>query len=120
MEQELKINFEDLKDVTKAKRVVKDVQEFVDNVIKQRDELLNQAEISNKVATEYQNHLFTVSKTVGDLTQAMKNIHVMLGSKKDLWQDDSEMNDLMNTISTFVMSSGAIKLGVLSNETDEH
>ena len=51
-----------------------------------------------------------------DATGTIKVIFSLLGQKKDLFKNDTEMKELMDNLATFVLSPGVIKLGIMSNE----
>ena len=81
----------------------------------QFDELLTVMKEQEKQLKENVIAMENLTTTSVDLSDTIKNINIVLGSKKDLWAGDEVMNDLMNKLAHFVMSSGAIKLGVISN-----
>lgn len=102
---------EGLKSPETAKKVVAQVQASIDDLIivinRQKQELLSNVETMG----EAEAHIIELGKSIEGLTDTIKNIFTVLGSKKDLWKKDNEMDELMNTISVFIMSSSTIKMG---------
>jgi len=112
----MNINFENKEEAMMQVKVLKDSYEEMCEVSKKQNEAL-------KVAND---QLESAAKTINTLTdaamgttEALKAVHTILGSKKDLWNNDKQINELMNSLSTFVLSSGAIKLGVISNDNNQ-
>jgi hypothetical protein len=50
-----------------------------------------------------------------DLNEAIKNVHIVLGEHRDLFENSPKLKELMTTLDHYVMSSGAIKMGVIAN-----
>lgn len=114
MKTELNLNF-DFNNKAEAAANLKVVQN-------QFDELLDVMKQQEKQLKENVKTIDEAHKSITDLTNssvgfsdALKNIHITLNNKKDLWEGDKEMQGLMEGLATFVVSSGAIKLGVISN-----
>ena len=105
---------EGLKDPAKARATIASIQKAIDELVLANKEVIKAAEDANKVAKDYEKQLGTLTQTNLDLADTLKSIHIVLGSKKDLWKDDNEMNELTKELAMFVMSSGAIKAGVFS------
>jgi len=105
----MKLNFENKEEVQK------EFDALTDACNKQSTELK-----ANGVAME-EAKMQIVNLTAGSvgLAGTIKAIHLLLGRKSDLFKDDKQMNELMREIATFVVSSGAIKLGVLSHAMDK-
>jgi len=99
----------------KAAQVIKQVQDALDEAVIGWQDATAAAKAANDIAEKYQKHCETLQTTSNDLTEALKNVHIVLGSKKDLWKDDKQMIQLMENLGTFVLSSGAIKSGVMNN-----
>ena len=105
----------DLENKEAAKDQIKLIQgamdDFVDVINKQS------AQLKENVVSIDEAKKQIVNLTAGSvgLADTIKAIHLLLGRKKDLFKDDKQMNELMNELATFVVSSGAIKLGVLSH-----
>jgi len=102
-------------DEAKLSKFSKKIQKEIKRLEDERDKSLEIATLANKNCADYKKQIITLNKTSIDLTQALKGIHLTLGAKKDLWKDDMDMDILMTTLSTFVLSSSAIKAGVVSN-----
>ncbi len=108
---------EGLNDPTKAKAVVKRVQNVIDELVEANQEALQVAKDANANADEYEKQCNNLNKSNQGLVEALKNVHIVLGSKIDLFKDDEGMNELMKELGKFIMSSGAIKSGVVKNAT---
>lgn len=102
-----------------AAKTVKAVQDAIDELVKSNNQVLLEAEKSNKISKEYQELNATLVQSNIDLVDTIKSIHRVLGRKIDLLQGDAEMTVLMNELAQFVMSSGSIKLGVMSHERNK-
>lgn len=104
---------EGLNNPEKAKQVIKEVQDAIDEMVKTNQELLKMTEDANKIAAEYEEQTTLLHKTSSDLSDALKAIFSIMGKKKELWKNDEEINVIMDTLATFVLGSGTIKLGVI-------
>jgi len=107
------INLENKEEAARQVALIqKSIDELLEVIETQKNELLNNV----KVMKEAEDHIKTLEKSTIDLTQTIKGIHMILGSRKDKFEGDEEMNELMNHLSVFVMGSGSIKIGVMENE----
>lgn len=110
-----------VKDPVAAHAVIKQIQTSMDELVLANEQLIAAADKSNEVATQYQAEIITANKTMLDLTDLVKAVHTVLGTKKDLWKDDAELNEMQAALSTFVVSGGAIRAGILqSMEVEEN
>lgn len=107
-----------LADPAEAKKAIKKVQLAIDEIVKVREALFETANAANKIAAEYSKQVTTLTKTNFDLTTVLKSIHILFGQKYELIQGDTELKELANSLATFILSSGAIKQGVLPSESD--
>lgn len=106
----------DLNDKEKArlelKRIQDEIESLLDVIATQKKEILRQVDVIDSA----QNHIKSLEKSTVGLTEAMKSVHSILGSKSDLFKGDEEMKVIMESLGTFIMGSSSIKLGVLNNE----
>lgn len=100
-------------------------QADVDKVQKEFDDLLavcksQKIELSKNglLMVEANRQINTLTELAISLSDTLKATHSVLGRKKDMFKGDDEMTVILNSLATFVLSSGAIKLGVVSNATD--
>lgn len=103
-----------LVDNDEAKEVIKQVQAAFRELSEASLEAIDAAKKANQNANEYHEQLVKVNKANLDLTQAIKNIHIVLGSKRDLWENDKEIEAVMNSLATFVLGSGSMKAGIIA------
>lgn len=106
----------DLDNKEEAARNVKEVQKAINELLEVCNEQKDMLKENADKLQEAHDTLFNVAKARDELTEVLKNVHTLLGSKKDLWKDDVQINELMNVMATFIMSSGTIKHGVTKNE----
>lgn len=111
---------EGLKNETKAKVVIKKVQDAIDELVIANQGYKKGAEDLLKISAEYEKQVEIISNANLDLMDALKNIHIFLGSKKDLFKGDAEFNDFMNKLSTWTISSSAIKASVIQHKRKEN
>lgn len=111
---------EGLKDPAKAKEVVAKVQETVNELIAALKETKEAGAAANNLTKEYEARLITSEKTIVDLTTVIKNIHIVLGARRDAFAGDKGLLAIMEELDKFVMSSGAIKAGVIANAGKEN
>jgi len=113
---EIKIN---LNNKEQAKEEVKKIQKAIDDLLGVCNDQKTQLQENVKVINEAEEHIKNLTDTSIGLSDSLKAIHQILGRKKDLFEGDEEIKAIMDTLSTFVLGSGAIKLGVLSNKKDK-
>jgi len=106
---------EGLQNPEKAKEVIKKVQGVIDELTMASTEAIAMAKKANALAEEYESLNDALTQSTLDLSATIKAIHTLLGRKVDLFQGDAELLVLMNELAQFVMSSGAIKAGVISH-----
>lgn len=56
-----------------------------------------------------------LTKASINLNQAMRDIHTMLNSKRELFREDPEMVAFVESLGKYILSSGSIKLHVMGN-----
>lgn len=104
----------DLLDKSKIQSQVQVIQEQIDELLgvieKQQSELKNNAD----VMLNAQDRIETLLNTNKDLVEAIKNVHIYLGSQSDKFKGDEGFKILMEGLGVFIMSSGAIKAGVVN------
>lgn len=110
---------EGLKDPEKAKTVVKQVQKAIDDLTKGFQQAMVAAESAQKVADDYSGQVSILVRSNAELQGAIKDIHLLLNAKKDLWENDTEMQSLVTELGKHVMSSSAIKAGVIDEAQNQ-
>ena len=114
------INFEEgFESKEKAEKVVKQIQFAIDELTLANQESMRQLKETLATIDQAEKQIKILTQANIDMTKTMKNLHIVLGTKKDLWKDDEEMNVVMNALAHFVTGSGAIKLGVIGNEENK-
>lgn len=68
---------------------------------------------------EFSAHAASCEQTNLDLVQTIKNIHIVLNSKMDMFKDDIKMQELMSHLAVFIASPATIKAGVMKNATNQ-
>jgi hypothetical protein len=117
MKTDFKIDLlEGLKDPEKAKEVVKQVQGAIDELVLANQELKKQLEIDIKKFDEAAELIKNLQEATINATEVIKNLNIVLNSKRELFKDDEEMEVVMKALAHFVTGAGAIKMGVLANE----
>jgi hypothetical protein len=112
---QLEFNLQDaINNPEKAKVIVQQVQKAFTELANSNLQALNVAKQSQTLLADYEQQMKVLVNGNINLADALKNVHIFLNSKKDLWKADKEVQDFMQHLSTWVVSSGAIKLGVLS------
>lgn len=108
---EIKLNIENKED---AKAQLKIIQNEI-------DALVEVCESQKKMLKENIETISSSKETIVDLTNStiamadsLKALHRLLQARKELFVGDEQMQTIMNSLATFVLGSGAIKLGVLS------
>lgn len=105
----------DLNNKEEALKQVKLIQQSIDELVSVCNDQKKQLQQNINTISEAHQHIEKLTETSVGLSDSLKAIHLILGKKQDLFKGDDEMKEIMNTLSTFVLGSGAIKLGVLSN-----
>ena len=98
----------------KAKEIVKKVQTSFTELTDACLAMKEAAKESEKLNLEYAKQVQHLTNANVDMVTAMKNIHIILSSRQELFKDDKEMQEVMLGLATFVTGSGAIKMGVLA------
>lgn len=109
----------DLNNKEKAAEEIKKIQKAIDDLIGVCKSQEQQLKDNVKVINEAEEHINTLQKTAVDLSDALKAVHRILQSKKEMFGTDKEIKELLDMLATFVVSSGAIKLGVISHAQDQ-
>ena len=104
-----------LKNKEQAAQEIKKVQTAIDELLDVCNQQKTQLQENIKTISEAEAHSKTLENSAVDMSDAMKAIHRILQSKKELFEGDQEMKAVLDSLATFVVSSGAIKLGVISN-----
>lgn len=121
MEAQLEFDLnEAIKDPSKAKEIVKGVQKAFTEMSNASLEAIESAKAMKNVAVEYEKQLKLISNANLDLTTAMKNIHIILSNRTDMFKDDPEMQEVIAGLATFVTGAGAIKLGVINKAKEDN
>jgi len=107
----MKIEIDENNPQESVKKIQEAFDELVDVINQQKQNLLDNAKVIDDAKEQIEN----LTKSTIGFSDSLKGIHMTLQSKKDLFKDDMEMNELLTTLSTFVVSSAAVKLGVISN-----
>lgn len=107
---------EGLKDEAKAKQTISKVQKAIDDLVIANTAAKKAAEDAVALSDEYEKQVNLLLSANTDLADALKNIHIMLNSKRELFKEDAEMADFMAKLATWTLSSSAIKSGALSKE----
>lgn len=107
---EIRIDFNDKE---KAAQQIAGIQESFDEIIRINNEARATLKDNSIVIDDCIEKLNTLQTANGDLVQTLKNIHIMLNARVELFAKDEEMRALIETLGTFVTSSGAIKAGVI-------
>ena len=89
--------------------------ELVDVINQQKQQLLENVKVIDDASEQIKN----LTNSAVDFSDALKGVHMTLQAKKELFKDDEEINELLNTLAKFVVGSSAIKLGVISNARDK-
>ena len=98
-----------------VEKIQKAIDEFVLIIQKQEKELKRNVETMDNSAKEIQALLGHVT----GLANIIKGVYRVVQSKHELWHGDKEMEELNKNLATFVVSSDAIKLGVISKKLEE-
>lgn len=117
--EQLKFEFdlsEGLKDETKAKEVIAKVQKAIDDLVIANSQAQQAAKDALTLSNEYEKQVDLLLQANTDLADALKNIHIMLNAKRDLFKEDKEMVEFMEKLATWTLSSAAIKSGVISKK----
>ena len=101
----MEINLENKEELQKA------FDDLTDACKKQKAQLKENVDVIEEAKKQIMN---LTAGSIG-LADTLKAVNSLLSRKKDLFKDDVEMNELLNSLATFVVSAGSIKLGVLSN-----
>lgn len=107
---------EGLKDETKAKEVIAKVQKAIDDLVIANSQAQQAAKDALALSNEYEKQVDLLLQANTDLADALKNIHIMLNAKRDLFKEDKEMVEFMEKLATWTLSSAAIKSGVISKK----
>lgn len=111
------INFEEgFESKEKAKEVVATIQKTIDDLVLANEQTLAHAKSLADDLTAMEELNKNAIQSSMSLSEALKNIHIELNSKMELISQDPELLDLTKKLGEWVMGSGAIKLGVLSND----
>ena len=108
---EIKLNIENKEE---AKAQLKVIQKSIDELVDVCSEQKKQLQENIKTISEAEDHIKNLTDTSVGLSDSLKAIHTILGKKKDMFEGDEEMKAIMDSLATFVLGSGAIKLGVIS------
>ena len=115
MTTQLEFNLnEALQNPSKAKEIVGKVQQAFTDLSNSNLQSLEAAKQAQALVEAYENQVKVLTQGTISLSDSLKNVHLFFNSKKELWQNDKEVVEFMQHLSTWVVSSGAIKLGVLS------
>lgn len=103
-------------DTTSKETMMEGVREFQKN----HDECLEvcnaqKAQLAENLTTikEAKEHIKNLEESVTGFVSALKSVHILLGARADKFKGDAEMKVVMDSLATLVMSSTAIKLGVI-------
>jgi len=99
-----------------AKEIVRRVQNAFDELQEANKDLLKVAESSNKIARDFEQQNKDFIDSIKGLTDTLKQIHIVLNARKELWKNDEKVQELMIHLAGFVTGSAAIKLGVGNGE----
>lgn len=113
MELNIEINLDDKEQAAaKLKEIQGSFDELLSVMKMQEKQLKENAAVMEKAGQENKDLLDTA---VG-LADTIKSIYRLLNTKKEMWASDVQVNELMNQLATYMVSSSAIKLGVISNQ----
>ena len=119
-ENQLQFNLQEgIDNPEKAPEIVRSVQAAFTELSNSSLAALEAAKQSKNLAEEYSKQVQLLTQSNVDLTSAMKNIHIILNSKSDLFKGDAEMQEVMAGLSMFVVGSGAIKMGVFAKGMED-
>lgn len=111
---------EGLTDKEKAKVVIKKVQDAIDELVISNQEWEKNAKEALKTAKEYEAQVDKLLEANIDLSDALKNVHIFLNSKRDLFKKDKASVEFMEKLATWTISSSAIKAGVMSAKRENN
>ena len=112
--ESFKINLE-IENKEEAKAQLKIIQTAIDDLVNACNEQKKQLEENVKTITDAEELITNLTNTSVGLSDSLKAIHLVLGRKKDMFKGDVEMEAIIDELAKFVLGSGAIKLGVISN-----
>lgn len=116
MSKDIEINFaKGFENKEEAKKVVKQIQDSIDELVLANTELKAQLNYNLEVIKSAEEQITNLTDTSVGLSDALKAVHRILQARKDQFKGDDEMKAVMDSLATFVVSSGAIKLGVISH-----
>ncbi len=93
----------------------KQMQKCFDDLIESNKQSVSYAkEIAEKLNESVELYKAQLNAAI-QLSDAIKNIHLMLNERIELFSNDNDMKKLLENLGEFVLSSGAIKMGVLSS-----
>ena len=101
-------------DLENPEESIKLIQESFDEIVKVNQEYKEELLKKNKIMEEAETVIADLQNSAIDLSDTIKAINMTLINKKNLFKGDEIMEDLLTTISKFMLSSSAIKLGVMS------
>lgn len=111
---QLEFNLQDAIDNPEnAKEIVRAINASFNELNESNKIALETAIEAKSVATKYHEQVQVLTRSNIDTVEAIKNIFMTLNDRKELWGNDPQMKKLMDGLATFVLSSGAIKMGVL-------
>lgn len=93
--------------------IVKQVHDAFEELANAALQAIETAKEANENAAAFEKQNKELLEGSISMTETMKAIFSVLGQKKDLWKNDADMKIIMDSLATFVLSSGAIKMGVI-------
>ena len=101
-----------------ARAEIKKVQQAFDDLLDVIDVLKKELLHNVTVIDEAKELISTLQTSSMGFTASLKRIHSMLGQRKDLFIDDTDMDALMDELSKYVMDNAVIKAGVIENAVE--
>ena len=106
----------DLNNREKATEQLAEVQKAFDDIMKINTEgqatLKENALVIDKAIIS----LNQMQNTQGDMVQIIKNVHIMLNARLEMFATDEEIKALITSLGSFIMSSAAVKAGVMREQ----
>lgn len=109
----------DLSNKEEAKKQLEKIQFAIDELLDVCNKQKAQLKENLEVMTTSEEQIINLTKASVDMADTIKAVHRILQARKEKFEGDDAMKTVMDSLATFVVSSGAIKLGVISNAEGE-
>jgi hypothetical protein len=109
---EINLNIENKEE---ARKQLKVIQKEINSLVEVCNLQKTQLQENLTTMTDAEEQIKKLTDTAVGLSDSLKAIHQILGKKSDMFEGDVEMKAIIDSLATFVLGSGAIKLGVISN-----